>query len=295
MPNTIDANKNLTIVLNNNNWNQYLIWLGKKEKDQQKQEKPLVLNFDNKDFYFYSSEIKETKVEELQNYQTIFLSALNYKQQIKLNEQLEKSCNKNSLFQNTTLLKLKLEEYRVGFAIICNEVKELKKREEQKIVNQKEKFSELIKNKWLHVDYQISKASRNQKIRYSRRIEEYKYYQYLIQNSNFSEDQFFLTLNQKINDIKLWIEELAVLRQTINQTLVHYKRKNDGSALETKGMMFNLDEGEFLQEVKKIPKENQNLDQQIEVLNQDKDLNKNNKLKKFTEQDIREFELALFK
>ncbi|MDQ7983013.1 MAG: hypothetical protein REH79_02180 [Spiroplasma sp.] len=113
-------NEKSTILLKCNP-NQALVWEGTTKTEQNINEEPLILKFDDKNNYFYSKNIKEINNEDWIINENIY--QLNDNQQKNLIQAFDKLNNQKNLAQKIILLELK-NEY------LTKENQELKKENE---------------------------------------------------------------------------------------------------------------------------------------------------------------------
>ncbi|MDQ7982742.1 MAG: hypothetical protein REH79_00795 [Spiroplasma sp.] len=104
---------------------QALTWWGSTIRSENFDEEPLVLNFYGQDFYFYVSGI-ETENCSYNNSWINYKYRLTFDQQSQLLKKLAQKINQNDLYQQNTLLKLKIDFTHNAVKFLFNNFKETK-------------------------------------------------------------------------------------------------------------------------------------------------------------------------
>ncbi|MDQ7983182.1 MAG: hypothetical protein REH79_03115 [Spiroplasma sp.] len=101
-------NKKTKVILLKYHDNRPLIWFGTNKEHKTTNESRLVLQLDNDNFYFYLSGIKKTSSHWGKNWIN-FKTKLDYNNQISLLKELPKLIDQENLYQQSLLLKLKID------------------------------------------------------------------------------------------------------------------------------------------------------------------------------------------
>lgn len=125
-----------------------LVWIGKNQKEINNYEEPLILNFNDQNSYFYSSEIKQVNNKDLKdlndpltNYKTKKEYQLTDIQQRELIDALDRFIDSRESYQKLFLLELKNDFLEREY----NSLKEKYEESQQEVITNNHKIDSLVK------------------------------------------------------------------------------------------------------------------------------------------------------
>ncbi|MDQ7983092.1 MAG: hypothetical protein REH79_02595 [Spiroplasma sp.] len=244
-----------TILLNYNDSSSALLWVGVSKIKENDHEEPLVLNFDNKDFYFYRSGIQEER-SKVKKQWINYLTKLSLNQKEQLSEAFAKKIDENNLFHHLLSLKLKaiFLDNKINLLIL-----HLQKKEdfsEQELYNFKQELKPAYqKISWLN-------QAIEQKLNFEDLPKDVTQLKNFLGQENLNIEYFKTFLNylankfeylEEVEDIQKlqWYKnnskgsKVIILKSKIGRSLIWWGNKKKNPVISEEPLVLNFDNEDF--------------------------------------------------